>query len=179
MVKRSENKRVLVTGGTNGIGRAGVRTLVRDGASVVATGISAERIGICAQSVLTSWSCTTGCVQLPVEFRALGGVRGPVPAHAAAASSSGVVVSVVDEAAPTRRVTASRSGKIPTTSVRRRLSRLSRSFGLFDHLAPHLFGEAGEGEDVGAGTKEVRKPSATPACRHRRHLHLRHLRTTT
>jgi len=49
-----------------------------------------------------------------------------------------------------------RSGKIPTTSVRRRISRLRRSLGLLDpDLAPDLFGEGGEGEDVGAGGVEV------------------------
>lgn len=36
--------------------------------------------------------------------------------------------------APTRRTSASRSGKIPTTSVLRRISRLSRSWGLFDQI---------------------------------------------
>ena len=36
--------------------------------------------------------------------------------------------------APTRRVMASRLGKIPTESVRRRISRLRRSLGLFDQI---------------------------------------------
>ena len=39
--------------------------------------------------------------------------------------------------APIRRVIASRLGKMPTTSVRRRISRLSRSFGLLDHTCRH------------------------------------------
>jgi len=44
-----------------------------------------------------------------------------------------------------------RSGKIPTTSVRRRISRLSRFAGVAPDLAPDLLGEVGEGEHVGAG----------------------------
>ena len=52
--------------------------------------------------------------------------------------------------APTRR-TAARSGKMPSTSLRRRMSRLRRTKGLLDRdPAPDLFGEGGEGEDVGA-----------------------------
>src|SRR4051812_42258886 len=51
---------------------------------------------------------------------------------------------------------ASRSGKMPTTSVRRRISRLRRSLGLkLGDLAPDLLGEGGEGQHVGAGGLEV------------------------
>ena len=42
--------------------------------------------------------------------------------------------------APTRRITASRFGKIPTTSVRRRISRLSLSVGLFDQVLLQSWG---------------------------------------
>jgi hypothetical protein len=45
---------------------------------------------------------------------------------------------------------------MPTTSVRRRISLFSRSFGLLDQiLSPDLFREAAEGEHVGAGGVEV------------------------
>ena len=45
--------------------------------------------------------------------------------------------------APTSRVSAVRSGKMPTTSVRRRISRLSRSWGLLDQICRHAaFGNA-------------------------------------
>jgi hypothetical protein len=37
-----------------------------------------------------------------------------------------------------RRMAASRSGKMPTTSVRRRISRLSRSFGLLDQICRQI-----------------------------------------
>lgn len=37
-------KRVLVTGGTNGIGLAGARRLVDEGAHVMVTGTNAERL---------------------------------------------------------------------------------------------------------------------------------------
>jgi hypothetical protein len=52
---------------------------------------------------------------------------------------------------------ASRLGKIPTTSVRRRISRSSRSFNrvIRPDLSPEFFGEHGEGEDVGTGGIEV------------------------
>ena len=49
-----------------------------------------------------------------------------------------------------------RLGKIPTTSVRRRISRFSRLVGVVGpDLAPDLLGERGEGEHVGAGVLEV------------------------
>jgi hypothetical protein len=52
-------------------------------------------------------------------------------------------------------VTASRSGKMPTTSVRRRISRLSRSFGLFDQTgARSAFGKAVKAR-MSAGGVEV------------------------
>jgi hypothetical protein len=46
-------------------------------------------------------------------------------------------------------------GKIPTTSVRRRISRLSRSQVAGPDLAPQLLRKAGEREHVGAGGVEV------------------------
>jgi hypothetical protein len=53
-----------------------------------------------------------------------------VRAHVAA--QLGPLVGLVRSTAPIRRRIASRSGKIPTTSVRRRISLFSRSCGLFD-----------------------------------------------
>ena len=51
---------------------------------------------------------------------------------------------------------ASRLGKMPTASVRRRISRLRRSLGLLDQIWRQIvLGEAGEREDVGAGGVEV------------------------
>jgi hypothetical protein len=48
------------------------------------------------------------------------------------------------------------SGKMPTTSVRRRISLLSRSWGLLEpDLAPDLYGEDGERQQLGAGRVEV------------------------
>jgi hypothetical protein len=49
-----------------------------------------------------------------------------------------------------------RSGKMPTTSVRRRISLLSRSWVVGPYLAPDLFGEGGERQELGAGGVEVR-----------------------
>ena len=50
---------------------------------------------------------------------------------------------------------AARSGKMPTTSVRRRISRLRRSRGLFLQIWRQcLLGHGGEGEDVGPGLVE-------------------------
>jgi hypothetical protein len=49
-----------------------------------------------------------------------------------------------------------RSGKMPTTSVRRRISLSSRSCGLFKpDLAPDLLGERGEGQQFGTSGIEV------------------------
>ena len=46
---------------------------------------------------------------------------------------------------------------MPTTSVRRRISRLSRSWGLLDQICRQMaLGNAGEGQDVGAGGVQVR-----------------------
>src|SRR5260370_15011680 len=57
--------------------------------------------------------------------------------------------------APTRRIKALRSGKIPTTSVRR-ISLLSRSWGLFKpDLSPDLLGERGERQQVRPSLLEV------------------------
>jgi hypothetical protein len=54
------------------------------------------------------------------------------------------------------RIAELRSGKIPTTSVRRRISRFSRSLGLLDQiLAPDLLGAIGEGEDVGSSVVDT------------------------
>jgi hypothetical protein len=53
------------------------------------------------------------------------------------------VIRAVARTAPTSRMTASRSGKMPTTSVRRRISRLSRSLGLLLQICRHTsFGKA-------------------------------------
>src|SRR5690606_3846438 len=58
--------------------------------------------------------------------------------------------------APTRRMTDARVGEIPTTSVRRRISRFSRSWGLLDQIwTPVLFGKTGERQQVGSGLVEV------------------------
>jgi hypothetical protein len=57
--------------------------------------------------------------------------------------------------ASSRRMTASRSGKMSTTSVRRRTSRLNVRGGVAPDLSPHLRGEGGEGQYVGAGGLEV------------------------
>ena len=52
-------------------------------------------------------------------------------------------------------MTAARLGKMPTTSVRRRISLLSRSWGLLrPDLPPVLLGEGGEGQDVGRGADQ-------------------------
>ena len=52
-------------------------------------------------------------------------------------------------------MTAARSGKMPTTSVRRRISLLSRSSGLFYQIWRQCsLGKRGEGEQVGAGLVE-------------------------
>ena len=49
-----------------------------------------------------------------------------------------------------------RSGKMPTTSVRRRISRLSRSLGLLDQIWRQIsFGNAVKARDVGPGALEV------------------------
>ena len=54
--------------------------------------------------------------------------------------------------APTRRRTAGRLGKMPTTSVRRRISLLRRSCGLLDQIFfQWASGEVGEGQGVGSG----------------------------
>ena len=59
---------------------------------------------------------------------------------------------------------ASRLGKIPTTSVRRRISRLSRSVGLLDQICRHTSpAERGEGEQVFAGVAEVVGDLGQPA----------------
>jgi hypothetical protein len=55
--------------------------------------------------------------------------------------------------APTRRIIAGRLGKIPTTSVRRRISLFSRSWGLLDQivgpdLPPDLVRESGERQQI-------------------------------
>jgi hypothetical protein len=57
--------------------------------------------------------------------------------------------------APTRRIRASRPGKMPTTSVRRRISRLSRWGVAGPDLPPDRLREHGEGQDVGAGGIQV------------------------
>ena len=58
--------------------------------------------------------------------------------------------------APTRRMTEARSGKIPTTSVRRRISLFRRSCGLLDQIwLPDLAREGGEGQQVVAGVVQV------------------------
>ena len=50
---------------------------------------------------------------------------------------------------------ASRLGNIPTASVRRRISRLRRSTGLFDQIWPHILREFGECQHVCPGSFEV------------------------
>jgi hypothetical protein len=50
--------------------------------------------------------------------------------------------------APTRRMIAARSGKIPTTSVRRLISLFSRSWVVGPDLPPDLAREAGEGQQI-------------------------------
>ena len=56
-----------------------------------------------------------------------------------------------------RRTTAARFGKMPTTSVRRRISRLRRSCGLFDHTCIQCDREGGEDEDLRLGLGEHRR----------------------
>ena len=57
--------------------------------------------------------------------------------------------------APIRRVIEPRSGKMPTTSVRRRVPRFSRSLGLLDEIWRQIScGKGGERQDVGAGALE-------------------------
>ena len=46
----------------------------------------------------------------------------------------GRLVILVSRTAPKTRISVSRSGKMPTTSVRRRISRLARSLGLLDQI---------------------------------------------
>lgn len=41
---RFENKRVLITGGTSGMGLAGAKRIVAEGGSVIVTGLSPDRI---------------------------------------------------------------------------------------------------------------------------------------
>ena len=54
--------------------------------------------------------------------------------------------------APTRRRTAGRLGKMPTTSVRRRISLLRRSCGLLDQIFfQWASGKLEKGQDVGSG----------------------------
>lgn len=57
--------------------------------------------------------------------------------------------------APRRRMTTWRSGKIPTTSVWRRNSLLSRSSGLLLQTWPVLLGKGGEGQHVASGLSQV------------------------
>lgn len=42
---RFDNKRVLITGGTSGMGLAGARRIVAEGGTVIATGLNPDRIG--------------------------------------------------------------------------------------------------------------------------------------
>lgn len=42
---RFENKRVLITGGTSGMGLAGAKRIVAEGGTVIATGLNPDRIG--------------------------------------------------------------------------------------------------------------------------------------
>ena len=59
--------------------------------------------------------------------------------------------------APTRRRTAGRLGKIPTTSVRRRISLFRRSWGLLEpHLLPVSHREGGEGQGVRSSLGQYR-----------------------
>jgi len=64
---------------------------------------------------------------------------------------------------PTSRITEGRSGKIPTTSVRRRISLFNRSCGLFDqNLTPMGLREGGERQDVRSGVGEHRRCRREP-----------------
>ena len=74
------------------------------------------------------------------------------------------------------RCTADRFGKMPTTSVMRRISLFSRSWGLFDHtLLPVSAWEADERQNVGSGFCEhrgcVREP-VTELIDDSLHLHV-------
>ena len=72
---------------------------------------------------------------------------------------------------PTSRMMAAQSGKMPTTSLRRRISRLRRSWGLLrPDLPPVLDGERGEGGDVGRRPARAarRHPGSGPRAARRR-----------
>jgi len=61
--------------------------------------------------------------------------------------------------APTRRISEARSGKIPTTSVRRRISWLSRSCGLLDQICRQI--SRGKAVKASTSARAVSRCSAT------------------
>jgi hypothetical protein len=69
--------------------------------------------------------------------------------------------------APMRRITDALSGKIPTTSVRRSSSRLSRSMGLFDQISASIRrGHAGwQPQRVGVASTRMPLPTVVRAIR--------------
>lgn len=52
-VSRFEGKRILITGGTSGMGLAGAQRIVREGGHVAITGLNEERLNAPAACCLT------------------------------------------------------------------------------------------------------------------------------
>lgn len=51
LVKRFDGKRVLITGGTSGMGLAGARRIIAEGGTTVITGLNDERLASAAQEL--------------------------------------------------------------------------------------------------------------------------------